>query len=369
MLKQLKEQRVELLNKMQEMTSDIEYFNSSKFEELKVELLSVENSIAEFSNAQEIENKNIKEKGDRKMDFKNELMAGKEIDLSQVKNEAHQTENTAELIKDDYANQIERKLREKSVLYDRARRIVTASPHIIPIEKIALGKFVKVAELGQYQKDRAEFGQVKLGAVKFGTLIQISEELLQDQDFNLEAVLMEQLQDAFVDTVTELVVKGDEAEGIEGLLMADIQKGAGQVICSEISEDTIIDLMFELPRAYRDNAIFVINDKVARQLAKLRDEEGRPVLQQHGMEKPVLLEGADGVIKGKPVVICNELPDAKPICFVDMEKALVVGLRKQMTVKKSEEAGFMDDSVFIKANVRLDAKILMHEAIAFIEVQ
>lgn len=364
-LKMLKEQRADILNSMREMTETIEIFDSVKFEAMKNELESVENSIKEFDNAQQI--KNTMKKESDKMEFKNELMSGKEIDLSQVKNEAHQTENTAELIKDDYATQIERKLREKCVLYDRARKIVTASPHIIPVEKVTLGKFVKVAELGEYVKDRAEFGSVKLGAIKFGTMVQVSEELLADNDFQLEAILMAQLQDAFADTVCELIAKGDE-EGIEGLAMADEAKGAKKVVVADIDDDAVLDLMFALDRQYREDAIFVINDEVARKLAKLKDEMGRPLLQLHADEAVKLAEGVDGKLKGKDVVICNELPAEKPAFFVDMKRALVVGLRKNMTIKKSEEAGFMNDSIFIKANVRLDMKILLHEAIAFIEI-
>lgn len=371
-LKQLKEQRAELLNSMKDLTENVEIFNSAKFEEMKAELASVENSIREFDNAQEIENKNIKKKGD-KMEFKNQLMSGAEIDLSQVKNEAHDTQNTEQLIKEDYATQIERRLRDRCLLYDRARKIVTASPHIIPVEKVALGKFVKVSELGEYTKQKAEFGQVKLGAVKYGTMVQISQEVLDDNDFNLEGVLLEQIQEAFEDTVLDLIVKGDRGEGVEGLAMASVGEGAKQVdVRGQITDDDIIDLMFALDRPYREDAIFIMTDDCARQLAKLKDDEGRPLLQVHANDAIGFVEGSNAMLKGKPVVICDALHDVeanRPIMFVDMQKAMVVGIRKNMIIKKSEEAGFMDDSVFIKASVRLDAKLLMQEAIAFIEVQ
>ena len=371
-LKQLKERRIELLNFMNDLTENIEVFNSVKFNEYKEELLEVENRIKEFDNSKEIIiNKNeIERKCDKMKDFKNQLMSGKEINLNEMKNIAHTTGNTEDLIQDTYAEQIERKLRDKCLLYDKARKVVTASPHIIPVEVTALDKFLPVAELGQYAEQQASFGQVKLGAVKYGTMLQVSEELLQDEDYNLEAILMDMLQEAFEETVLDLIVKGNSVENIEGLAMAQEYKGAKKVAVADgiIEDDDIIDLMFALDRPYRENAVFIMRDDVARQLCKLKDEEGRPLLQLHANDKAFLSEGADGVLKGKQVIICDALPQERPLMFVDMHKAMVVGVRKGMTIKKSEEAGFMHDAVYIKANVRLDAKLLLQEAIAFIEV-
>ena len=371
-LKELKELKAELLNSMSEMTTDIEIFDSVKFDDMKVQLEEVENKIREFDNAQEIENKKEKESDKKMSELYNKLMSGAEVNLNEIKNEGeHTTANVGEqLINDTYATQIEKQLRDKCVLYDRARKVVTSSPHIIPVEKVVIDKFVKVAELGEYAKKQAQFGQVKLGASKFGVIIQLSEEILMDEDYNLEGALMEQLRDAYAETVCELIVKGDVGAGIEGLAMATVEKGAKKIAVADgaVDEDDIIDLMFALPRAYRDGAMFIINDDMAMKLAKLRDQEGRPVLQMHGMEMPNLLEGADGVIKSKPCVICEHLPQNKPMMFVNMEKSIIVGLRKDLTIKKSEEAGFLQDSVLIKANCRLDMKLLMQDAIAFIEI-
>lgn len=46
---------------------------------------------------------------------------------------------------------------------------------------------------------------------------------------------------------------------------------------------------------------------------------------------------------------------------------MVVGLRKNLTIQKSNEALFLQDGVAIKANTRLDAKMLNEDACAFLE--
>lgn len=370
-LKELKEQRAELLNSMSTMTENIEIFDSVKFDEMKNQLEEVENKIREFDNAKEIENKKEKESDKKMSELYNKLMSGQEINLNEIKNSnEHRTDVDVDLIDETFAGAIERKLRDKCLLYQKARKVVTASPHNIRVEKKALDKFVKVEELGQYTKQKAEFGTVKLGAVKFGTLLGISQELLDDADYDIEGVLMEMLQDAFQETVLDLIVAGDEVEQIEGLAMASVAKGAKEVNVADgiIEEDDIIDLMFAMERPYREDAIFVMRDDVARKLCKLKDQEGRPLLQMNAFDKPFLVEGAEGELKGKAVVICDALPATKPLMFVNMEKAMVVGIRKDMNIKKSEEAGFLTDEVLIKANVRIDVKLLIQEAIAFIKV-
>lgn len=370
-LKELKEKKADILDSMSEMTEKIEMFDSVKFEDLKKELSDIDEKIKDFDNAEEIMNKKNR-KDDKKVskEFYNKLMRGEEINLSQeIKNAGeHTTTNAGELIQETYADSIEKMLRDECVLYDRCRKVVTSSPYNIPVEKVVIDKFVPVAELGEYAKKQAKFGTVKVGAEKFGVMIAISQELLDDNDYNLEGVLLEQLVHAFKETVCELVAKGN-SDTIQGLAKATVAEGAKEVAVSEsVDEDNIIDLMFALPRAYRDNAVFVISDEMAQSLAKLRDMEGRPLLQMSDMDMPNLLQGADGVMKGKPVIICDQLPKEKQMFFVDLSKALVVGIRKDMQIKKSEEAGFVNDCVYIKANVRLDVKLLLQEAIAYIKI-
>ena len=82
-LKELKEQRAELLNSMSTMTENIEIFDSVKFNDMKAQLEEVEDKIKEFDNAKEIiENKKEKESDKKMSELYNKLMAGQEINLN-----------------------------------------------------------------------------------------------------------------------------------------------------------------------------------------------------------------------------------------------------------------------------------------------
>ena len=103
-----------------------------------------------------------------------------------------------------------------------ANKINTTSPHNIPLHGNKIGKFVKTAELGTYKAQLADFKTKTLNAVKYTNLFTVSNELMQDSMYNIEAELIAQTKEALAQTLDELVIKGDTTEGVEGLEMLPV---------------------------------------------------------------------------------------------------------------------------------------------------
>ena len=179
--------------------------------------------------------------------------------------------------------------------------------------------------------------------------------------------MQDQLVEAFALTMDELIVKGDgTVEGLEGFKTKKVVQSASGVITA----DEIVDLFFKLPIQYRKKACWVINDDTAKALTKLRDAQDRPMLIESYNED---VFGSTYKLLGRPVIVNNNVDglDAgsskKAIFIVNLDQAMVVGLRKNLTIQKSNEALFLQDGVAIKANTRLDAKMLNEDACAFLE--
>lgn len=362
-LKQLQEQKNEIVNEMKAMTDSVENFKVEDFNAKETELTEIDNKIKALEKVETLTNNTIEDKGEKEMDLKNAILEGKEIKLA---NE-HTTSATGEVIQTTYADTIEKKLSNVSPLYEMVRKIVTSNPHKIPVQAGKLGKFVKTAELANYVNQKANFATVELGAEKYTNLVTISKELLSDNGYNLEQELIEQLVEALALTLDELIIKGDGT--VEGLNSFDSAKGAKKVVqatANTITVDEVIDMYYTLPVAYRQNACWIISDSIAKMLTKLKDAEGRPMLCQSYINGVLEMS-----ILGKPVVI-NEFVDMmgtgkKAMFFVNLDRALVVGLRKDMEIVKSTEYGFINDSVAIKADTRLDIKKLIEESVAYFE--
>lgn len=164
----------------------------------------------------------------------------------------------------------------------------------------------------------------------------------------------------------ELIVSGDAGNKVEGLksfVEDESSHKIEQATVGKITADELIDMYYTLPIQYRNNATWVISDSTARELSKLTYNDGTPVLFTGYNNAPV---GQNSTILGKPVIINDYVADlgeeGAGIFFGDLTKSLVVAPRKAFTIKRSDEYGFIDDSVAIKANVRLDIKKTLGEA-------
>lgn len=373
-IKELQEKRSQVIADMKAMTEITEEraFDATTFAAKEEEIKAIDAEIRALETVEKLTKQEIKQteerKGEDDMELRKEILEGKEIKLEErtIAN-ATTTETAKDLIQTDYASEVFKKMEYISPLFAQVRKIITNSPHAIPVQKGKLGKFVKTAELGEYVANKANFETVMLGAEKYTNLVVLSEEVINDNDYNLEKEMQDQLVEAFALTMDELIVKGDgTVEGLEGFTANKVTQSASGVITA----DEIIDLFFKLPIQYRKNACWVINDDTAKALTKLRDAQDRPMLVESYNED---VFGSTYKLLGRPVIVNNNVDglDAgsskKAIFIVNLDQAMVVGLRKNLTIQKSNEALFLQDGVAIKANTRLDAKMLNEDACAFLE--
>ena len=373
-IKELQEKRSQVIADMKEMTEMTEEraFDATTFDAKEEEIKAIDAEIRALETVEKLTKQEIKQteerKGEDDMELRKEILEGKEIKLEErtIAN-ATTTETAKDLIQTDYASEVFKKMEYISPLFAQVRKIITNSPHAIPVQKGKLGKFVKTAELGEYVANKANFETVMLGAEKYTNLVVLSEEVINDNDYNLEKEMQDQLVEAFALTMDELIVKGDgTVEGLEGFKTKKVVQSASGVITA----DEIVDLFFKLPIQYRKKACWVINDDTAKALTKLRDAQDRPMLIESYNED---VFGSTYKLLGRPVIVNNNVDglDAgsskKAIFIVNLDQAMVVGLRKNLTIQKSNEALFLQDGVAIKANTRLDAKMLNEDACSFLE--
>lgn len=294
-------------------------------------------------------NKEI-EVGEREMRDKSHTLSADAVGTSNA--------STANIAKTTYANYILDKLAYVSPLYGAVRHERFGnSKHQIPVQANKLGKFVPMKELADYAKQTADFEQITLEAHKFGTLITFSEEVLEDTGYNVEAELLRQLKESYALTLDEMIVKGESTMGVEGLNSFKGVATEVEVAQEALTAEHITEMYFALPIKYRQNATWVISDDVARKLTDLKDTNGRPLLVQSYTGSPF---GASSTLLGRPVII-NEHVDQ--IFFGDLKRALIVGERKSLSLQKSTEYGFIRDEIAIKANMRMDIKKGLKEAI------
>ena len=193
--------------------------------------------------------------------------------------------------------------------------------------------------------------------------------------YDIEGELISQTIEALATTLDELIVKGSSADGIEGLESFATENGAKEAVCSKvktITTDDIVELFYSLPIQYRNNAVWIFNDNTAKVLSKLVDANKQPLLYANFSATPV---GPQFTMLGRPVIINNNVADlssetaSKAMFFVDLSRALTVGVRKGFEMQRSTEFGFLNDSVAVKSSIRLDVKTVVEEACAYLKTK
>lgn len=217
-----------------------------------------------------------------------------------------------------------------------------------------------VAEKGTYDKSNASYAQaLVLRAYKYGLISQASEELLTDSGFNMAAEIAELGGEAIALGTGEAFLVGDGVDKPEGIMTktADLTFAGA----AAITADELFDVEHSIKRAYRANAVWVLNDSTIKLIRKLKDTEG------NYLWRPGITAGEPDTILGYRVfddpVIAGPAADAKTVLFGDIRRAFTVRFAGGVRVERSDEYAWDSDLVSWKWSVRVDSGLVLPEAV------
>lgn len=252
-----------------------------------------------------------------------------------------------------------------------ANVIRTNGTHRIVLDASPASEARLVKEGASISSIDSEFVKVELGAYKYGEIVKFTREVVEDVNFNIVAHAGQRLGMAFAKAFEKAIITGTGTTQPEGLLSAtpdndDMQKASQQVTAKAgaISANDVIASFYNLPHECRQNAVFVCHPDTVKALAMLQDGIGRQLLS-NGLEPGIR------TLMGCRVVECAYMPklgtqDAKVGMFVDVKRALTVGVRSDVQVRQLHELYAVTDMVALVATARMDAKIVQPGAISYI---
>ena len=209
-------------------------------------------------------------------------------------------------------------------------------------------------------------GQVSIGAYKLGTLIKVSEELLNDSVFNLEAYISREFARRIGNKEEDAFFTGDGSGKPTGILAATggAQLGVTTAGATAVTMDEVLDLFYSLKAPYRNKAVFVMNDATVKAIRKLKDGQGQYLWQ------PSLQAGTPDTILNRPVYTSAYVPTiaaaAKTIVFGDFSYYWVAD-RQGRVFKRLNELFAVTGQVGFVATQRVDGKLILPEAIKVLQ--
>lgn len=221
------------------------------------------------------------------------------------------------LVPDEFENQLIQKLQEANVLRTISHVIQTNSgEHKIPVVA-SEGTAAWLEEEAAYTESNTQFSQVSLGAHKLGTLIKVSEELLNDSAFDLMAYLSDEFGRRLGNAEEQAFLNGTGTGQPTGILTDTNGASAGSTAAKadSLTFDDLIDLFYSLKTPYRQNAVFLMNDDTVKVIRKMKDKNDQYIWQ------PSVQAGQPDRILNCPVYTSPFMPTLsasnKPVLFGD----------------------------------------------------
>ena len=270
------------------------------------------------------------------------------------------------LVPDEFERTLIEALDEENIFRKLANVISTSSgDRKIPVVA-SKGTASWIDEEGAIPESDDSFGQVSIGAYKLGTMIKVSEELLNDSVFNLENYIAREFARRIGNKEEDAFFTGDGSGKPTGILAATggAQIGVTAASATAITVDEILDLFYSLKSPYRNKSVFVMNDATIKAIRKLKDGQGQYIWQ------PSLQAGTPDTILNRPVYTSSYVPtiaaSAKSIIFGDFGYYWVAD-RQGRVFKRLNELYAATGQVGFVATQRVDGKLILPEAIKVLQ--
>ena len=266
------------------------------------------------------------------------------------------------LVPDEFERTLIEALEDENI-FRRIAKVIQSNSGDKKIPIVASkGSAAWVDEEGSYGESDDEFGQASLGAYKLGTLIKISEELLNDSAFDMESYIAKEFSRRIGAKEEEAFFTGNGTGKPTGILNATggAQVGVTTTGTTAITADEVIDLYFSLRVPYRKNAVWIMNDATVSAIRKLKDGQGQYLWE------PSLVAGTPNKILGCEVITSPYMPTiaagAKTIAFGDFSYYWIAD-RQGRIFKRLNELYATTGQVGFIGSQRVDGKLILPEAI------
>ena len=266
------------------------------------------------------------------------------------------------LVPDEFERTLVEALEEQNIFRTLAHVIQTSSgDRKIPVVA-SKGSASWVDEEGAIPESDDSFGQVSIGAYKLGTMIKVSEELLNDSVFDLEAYISREFARRIGNKEEEAFFTGDGTGKPLGVLAetGGAEVGVTAAGAAAFTADEIFDLFYSLKAPYRRSAVFVMNDASVKALRKLKDNNGQYLWQ------PSLTAGAPDTLLNRPVYTSAFMPalaaGAKSILFGDLSYYWVAD-RQGRSFRRLGVLYAPTGQVGFLATQRVDGRLILPEAV------
>lgn len=220
------------------------------------------------------------------------------------------------------------------------------------------------------------FNKLTLNAYKYGQLLQLSNETIQDTGVDILGFVAGNIARAVGEVVATDLVTGSGSSAPNGVMTAVTGSGTiatgGSLV--DPSYEKWVDLVYSVNGNYRarPSTAFLVRDLTAASMRKLRDGGGGTVGAV--LWQPSLTQGIQGAepdrFLGHPVWtdpnVASLASNAKVAAFGDFS-AYYIRIAEGFTLERSDDYAFNTDLVTFRGKTRVDGDLIDSNAINIIK--
>lgn len=271
------------------------------------------------------------------------------------------TDNGA-IVPKTIASQIIKKVVDISPIYASATKYNAKGTLEIPYYDETEGAITVAwaTEFTELESKSGKFKNIELTGFLAGALTKISRSLLNSQDFDLVSFVVNDMAEKISVFIESEIIKGTKVGGLSGVTQK--VTAAAQ---DAITADELIELQDSIKDVFQAGAMFVMSSKTRTAIRKLKDGDGRYLLQND------ITSPFGKVLLGKPVYVSDSMPEmasgAKAVYYGDFS-GLAVKMVEEPSIQVLNELYATQHAVGAVAWVEFDSKVQNAQSLAVLEM-
>lgn len=252
-----------------------------------------------------------------------ERLAPEEVKALTVANDT----NGGYLAPEETGNELIKLLSEYSPIRSYAKVIQISAESIIYPRRVTGTAATWVTETADRTESGMTFEHVKMTPHELATFTDVSNQLLEDNAYNLEGELLGDFAESFARTEGLAFVKGTGTNQPKGIMatgngIAELKTGVAADFPASNPADVIIAMYHKIATTYAQSGVWLMNRNTLAIVRQWKDGNGRYLVLDP------ISDGAPSTLLGRPVVEMVDMDDIGagkfPILFGDMSGYRIV---------------------------------------------
>lgn len=219
-------------------------------------------------------------------------------------------------------------------------------------------------EFTEITADSGKFTSVDLSGYLAGALVLIGKSVENNGSFSVVNFIVNQMAEEIAIFLEKELLTGTGSNAAQGAVHTT--NGITTASATAVTSDELITLQAQIKQAYQANACWTMNTATFTAIKKLKDSDGKYLLQND------LSEGFPYRLLGKPVYISDNMPamaaGAKAILYGDYS-GLSVNMRENISIEVLREKYATQHAIGVNAWFEFDSKVTDSQKLAVLTMK